>query len=175
MEYFYETLRRVDARLGAKLPAPGPLHEDPARFRREFEAAMDDDFNSPGGLGALSGLFAAMNELLDKPPVQDKAQVMRTLHALREDVRALSGALGLFEDAPDAWLLRRRDRAVAERGIDVAQVQALLDARTEARKSKDFARADALRGELGALGVEIMDTAAGTSWKVTPAVSPADA
>ena len=175
MEYFYETLRkRADARLGAKVPASGPLHGDPSRFRREFEAAMDDDFNTPGGLAALSGLFAAMNELLDKPPVQDKAMVARTLHALREDVRALSPALGLFEDVPDAWLLRRRDRAVAERGIDVAQVQSLLEARTEARKSKDFARADVLRAELGALGVKMTDTAAGTAWKVTT-VAAADA
>ena len=55
MEYFYETLRKVDERVGGQGLRPGPLHGEPERFLREFEAAMDDDFNSAGALGALSG------------------------------------------------------------------------------------------------------------------------
>ena len=129
---------------------------------------MDDDFNTAGALGALSGLFAQLNELTDKPPVKDKAQVGRTLQALREDVRKVSGVLGLFEDEPAQWLLRRRERAVKERGIDVAKVESLIQARNEARKAKNFAEGDRLREELKALGVEILDTAAGTVWKVAP-------
>ena len=129
---------------------------------------MDDDFNFAGALGALSGLFGAMNELTDKPPVKDKALVGRTLRALREDVRKVASVLGLFEDEPAEWLLRRRARAVRERGIDVTRVERLMGARVEARAAKDFAEADRLRAELKAMGVEIMDTPAGTTWKVAP-------
>ncbi|MDY7225250.1 cysteine--tRNA ligase [Hyalangium rubrum] len=166
MEYFYETLRKVDERVAGKDFGKGPLHGEPGRFLKEFEAAMDDDFNAPNGLAALSGLFGLMNELTDKPPVKDKALVGRTLQALREDVRKVSGVLGLFEDEPAQWLLRRRERAVRERGIDVAEVDRLIAERNEARKAKNFAEADRLRTELKAKGVEIMDTAAGTTWKV---------
>lgn len=166
LEYFYETLRKVDARLADKTVAPGPLHQEPGRFLTQFEAAMDDDFNSAGALGVLSGLFTHLNELMDRPPVKDKALVERTLHALREDVRRVSSVLGLFEDAPEAWLLRRRDRAVLERNLDVAQVEQLLARRAAARASKDFAEADRLRLALQALGVEVMDSAKGSSWKV---------
>jgi cysteinyl-tRNA synthetase len=130
---------------------------------------MDDDFNFAGALGGMSGLFALMNELVDKPPVKDKALVGRTLQALRETVRKVSGVLGLFEDDPGQWLLRRRDRAVRERGIDVAEVERLIAQRNEARKAKNFAEADRVRAELKTKGVEIMDTAAGTTWKVAPA------
>ncbi|GHG74101.1 cysteine--tRNA ligase [Comamonas sp. KCTC 72670] len=168
MEYFYETLRKVDERVAGKDFGKGPLHGEPHRFFAEFESAMDDDFNSAGGLGALSGLFGMMNELADKPPVKDKALMGRTLQALREDVRRVSGVLGLFEDVPDAWLLRRRERAVRERGIDVADVERLLGERTAARAAKDFAAADRVRSELKQKGVEIMDTPAGTTWKVAP-------
>jgi cysteinyl-tRNA synthetase len=171
MEYFYETLRKVDERVGGKDFGKGPLYGEPAKFLTEFESQMDDDFNSAGALGALSGLFAHMNELTDKPPVKDKAQVGRTLQALRDLVRKVSGVLGVFEDEPAHWLLRRRDRAVKERGIDVAKVEQLLQARADARKAKDFAEADRLREELKALGVESMDTAGGTVWKVAPATA----
>ncbi|WP_373692080.1 cysteine--tRNA ligase [Corallococcus sp. AS-1-6] len=171
MEYFYETLRKVDERVAGKDFGKGPLHGDPARFLTEFESAMDDDFNTAGALGALSGLFGFMNELTDKPPVKDKPLVGRTLQALREQVRETSRVLGLFEDDPGAWLLRRRDRAVRERGIDVAEVERLLSERTAARAAKDFARADQVRGALKALGVDIMDTPAGTSWKVAATAS----
>ena len=169
MEYFYETLRKVDERVTGKDFGQGPLHGEPGRFRLEFEAAMDDDFNTAGAIGSLSGLFNLMNELCDKPPVKDKALVGRTLQALRADVSRISGALGLFEDAPADWLLRRRERAVRERGIDVGEVERLIAARVQARAGKDFTEADRVRAALKALGVEIMDTPAGTTWKVAAA------
>ncbi len=178
MEYFYETLRKVDERVAGKDFGQGALHDEPGRFLQEFEAAMDDDFNFAGAMGALSGLFGMMNELADKPPVKDKALVGRTLQALREDVRKVSGVLGLFDDDPAQWLLRRRDRAVKERGIDVAEVERLIAERGEARKAKNFARADWLRNELKTRGVEIMDMPGGTGWKVAlpaaDAVPPTD-
>ena len=117
-------------------------------------------------MAAISGLFATLNELTDKPPVKDKALVGRTLKALREDVRKIASVMGMFEDDPGLWLLRRRARAVLERNIEVSTVESLLEARKAARAAKNFAESDRIRDELKALGVEIMDTPAGTSWKV---------
>ncbi|MBI3184748.1 MAG: cysteine--tRNA ligase [Myxococcales bacterium] len=164
MEYFYETLRKIDARLKGKEPGPGPVHGEPQKFLSDFEAAMDDDFNAAGALAAVSGIFAAANELIDRPPVKDKAVVERTLSVLREQVRRISRVLGLLEDAPEAWLARRKERLVKERGIDRGRVEALVKARDDARRAKDFATADRLRAELKELQVEIMDTPSGTVW-----------
>ncbi|MFO0597043.1 MAG: cysteine--tRNA ligase [Myxococcaceae bacterium] len=166
VEYFYETLRKVDARIEGKDFGTGPLHGDPGKFLAEFHAQMSDDFNFTGALGVLSGLFAEINNLCDKPPSKDKALVGRTLVELRKIARAISGALGLFEVEAGQWLLARRDRQVIAKGIDRAWVEGQIKARDEARAAKNWAEGDRLRAELKEKGVEILDGPTGTTWKI---------
>ncbi len=174
LSYFYETLKKTDERVAGKDFGQGPVHGEPERFEREFHEQMSDDFNFSGALAALSGLFNEVNLLCDKPPVKDKAVVGRTLVALRAAVGRLASVLGLFQDEPAAWLLRRRERLVVARGIDTAKVDALIAQRQAARAAKDFAEADRLRGELKAMNVELMDTPAGATWKVIPTLQAED-
>jgi len=166
MEYFYETLQRVDERLGGREVKPGPLQGDPDAHLRAFEASMDDDFNTAGALAALSALFGEMNELLDHPAVADRATVVRTLATLRAVVPAMGGVLGVLGSPPAAWLERRRDRLVRQRGLDRERIEAMLAERAAARKAKDFARSDAIRDELLRIGVELRDGPTATRWKV---------
>ena len=166
MEYFYETLQRLDERLSGRAVKPGPLHGSPEAHLRAFEEAMDDDFNTAGGLAALSGLFGQLNEYLDKPPTPDRDTVVRTLAALRSAATTMGGVLGILQSSPPAWLERRRDRLVAQRNLDRALIERLIAERSEARKQKDFARSDAMRNRLLEMGVELRDGAGGTQWKV---------
>ena len=167
MEYFYETLSHVNERIANSSVGEGPTTEDAERYLREFERFMDDDFNSAGATGVIAALFTAMNTLIDRPPVKDRAQVTRTLVRLREQVEKISTITGLFGDDPAAWLLRRRERAVKAKGIDSAQVENLIAERSLHRQRKNFAEADRLRQELQSLGVEVMDKAGRTLWKVS--------
>ena len=169
MEYFYETLKKVDERIVGKDFGTGPLHGDPQRFLAEFDEQVSDDFNFPGGLGVLSGLFGELNLLTDKPPVKDKPMIGRTLVALREVVRKIAGALGLFEIDAAQWLLHHRDRQVIARGIDVKRVQEMVTARDAARGAKNYAESDRIRTEAKSMGVEMMDSPAGTTWKIAAA------
>jgi cysteinyl-tRNA synthetase len=167
MGYFYETLKKVDERIAGKDFGTGALHGDPQRFLAEFDEHVSDDFNFPGGLGALAGLFSELNLLTDpKSPVKDKAVVGRTLVALREVARKIAGALGLFETEPGEWLLRHRDRLVVARGIDAKKVQEMVAARDAARAAKNYLESDRIRAEAKAMGVELMDSPAGTTWKI---------
>src|SRR5678815_6201869 len=77
-----------------------------------------DSFNTAGALAAASGLFGQLNEYLDKPPVPDRAMVLRTLAALRAVVPTMGGVLGVLGTDPATWLERRRDRLVRQRGLD---------------------------------------------------------
>ena len=70
-------------------------------------------------------------------------------------------------DDPAAFLGRVRDRRAASRGITPEWVESKIQERAEARGAKDFARADGVRDELAAKGVELHDDPAGTSWSMT--------
>jgi cysteinyl-tRNA synthetase len=165
VEYFYETLKKVDERVAGKDFGQGPLQGEPEKYLARFHEEMSNDFNFPGANAVLSGLFTDLNALMDKPP-KDKALAGRTLLALRDVARKISGALGLMEVEPAKWLLARRDRQVIAKGIDRPKVEALIKSRDEARAAKNYAESDRIRAELKGMGIEAMDTPGGTTWKV---------
>ncbi|MGN6234748.1 cysteine--tRNA ligase [Dyella sp.] len=114
-----------------------------------IEAALCDDLNTPQALAELSMLADAARQ-----------------SGTPEAKAALLGGgalLGLLQQDPEAWFQRGSD------GVDGARVEALLEERRAARAAKDFARADAIRAELTAMGVVIEDGAQGTRWSVAKA------
>jgi cysteinyl-tRNA synthetase len=155
----YETLDKAD-RLGA---GAEPGAEAP--FAEAARLALDDDFNTPQVLAVLAEAFTAANAVADRRGKQGPPE-RTALAAFARDARAVGALLGLLQRPPGEALLRLRDRAAARRGIDRAAVEARIAERVEARRARDFARSDALRDELLAQGVVLMDGPAGTTWKV---------
>mgnify|MGYP006198017015 CR=1 FL=1 len=84
---------------------------------------------------------------------------LKALATLGSSLRAAGRALGLLQQEPEAWFARGAS------GDDDARIQALVDERTAAKKSRDFARADALRDQLAADGILLEDTPQGVRWK----------
>jgi cysteinyl-tRNA synthetase len=123
----------------------GALGERVAEADRLFHEAMDDDFNSAQALGHLFDLARDVNRALDEGAGAEGRAAAREL--LR-----LGGILGLF------W------RPPAEESWD-SEVLALVEQRQEARKSKDWKAADAIRDKLAALGLVVEDTAQGPKIK----------
>jgi cysteinyl-tRNA synthetase len=167
LEYFYTTLQRLEmAGLPAGDPEPGDVVPPADKTAEVFRAAMDDDFNTAAAVGHLYDSFVLANKLLDEPKAAAKDVRRRTLARLRRDLRACGETLGLFGRDPAAFLTARRDRLSVRRGIDQAAVEARIAERAAARGAKDFARADEIRRALREGGVELMDTPAGTTWRV---------
>src|SRR5690606_38203497 len=105
--YVYETLAKVDERLARAGEVPdGPIHapEIVEGAWANFAAAMEDDFNTAAALGAISELFPLLNELVDGPPVKDRALVARTLRRLRATIERVGDVLGIWRQEPRAWL-----------------------------------------------------------------------
>jgi cysteinyl-tRNA synthetase len=164
---FYETLQRIDAFVaqggdggdGAVLP-------DADKLVPEARAALADDFNAPVTVASLHAAAQLANRLLDEGKGIDKAVRRRSLAKLGRELREVGKALGVFEQAPAAYLKERRDRLVLARSLDVAQIAAKIAERTAARAAKDYARGDVIRGELAAMGVALHDGQGGTDWSV---------
>ncbi|HET6280219.1 MAG TPA: DALR domain-containing protein, partial [Polyangia bacterium] len=124
-------------------------------------------FNTAAAVGLLYESFVLANKLLDEPKAASKDVRRRTLARLRRELRACGATLGIFQRPADEFLLARRARLCVRRNIDGAAVEARIAERTTARASKDFTRADEIRQALRAQGIELMDTTAGTTWRVT--------
>jgi cysteinyl-tRNA synthetase len=133
---------------------PGELSQAVTGLRREFDAAMDDDFNSAGALAAIFEFVKTLNTALAAGI--NRADAQAAAHALDE---YLDEALGLVP-ADDAGA-GVRHRALAEK-----LVESLLAMREEYRKARDFKRADGIRDLLTGLGVEVQDSPQGSKFKL---------
>jgi len=112
-------------------------------------------------VAAMHASAKLANNLLKKKD-DNKPRLAR----IAKDLRAVGDAIGVLVQEPTEYLAARRDRLVRARNIDVAVVEQLLRDRAAARATKDWARADAIRGELNAMKIEPLDTPTGTDWRV---------
>ena len=140
----------------------------------EFTRQMDDDFNTAGALAAVFGLVTAANTYLAQAGEDTSTGVaLRASDALVE----LLGVLGVDSVRPQETRLPQELVALAAEHAGYAgddpeeAAEALLSARAQARKDKNWAVADAIRDGIAALGLVVEDTAAGT--RVKPAAKEA--
>jgi cysteinyl-tRNA synthetase len=138
-------------------PPDGTLLGEVAALRQRFEAAMDDDFNTPQAIGALNRLAATLSE--EHKRVQAGERGGHDLVAGVNVLIELGKVLGLSMKG------RESHRARVFEPDRHAHIEALVTQRGEARRRRDWARADALRAELDALGVVLEDTPTETKWK----------
>ncbi|GAA0570773.1 cysteine--tRNA ligase [Halomonas salifodinae] len=152
LERFYNALDGVEAREG----------EVDGRFRARFTAAMDDDFNSPEAVSVLFELARELNRAKKEAPAEAPA--------LAFELKRLGGVLGLLSQAPAAFL--KGDAGALP--LPEAEIEARITERAEAKKAREFARADAIRDELAALGIILKDSREGTSWVLDKGAENAD-
>ncbi len=112
-----------------------------------FKAAMDDDLNTPE---AVAVLFDLANEV-------NRNQLAETATQLK----ALAGVLGLLQRDPQEFL----QGGASAGSLDDAAISAQIEARSAAKKTKNFAEADRIRKELLEAGIVLEDTAQGTTWR----------
>jgi cysteinyl-tRNA synthetase len=144
-----ERLRNFRRRLSGTGAQPGS-HSVAAeiidRARKGFEAGLDNDLNTSEALAAVFELVRDLNTALDAG--ECLAEDCRAALAFLEQVDSVLAVMGPHEDE-----------------LPEPEIQALIDERYAARRSRNFARADQIRDDLASRGIILEDTPEGTRWK----------
>jgi cysteinyl-tRNA synthetase len=143
------SLRDFRARLSEAKTQPGvneSLREAAQKALREFEAGMDDDLNTSVALAVVHNLSREVNTALARKQVKADDQ-----RELLEVIDRIDTVLNIFG---------QKQREMLD-----SEVQALIDERQEARRRRDFHRADEIRVELADRGIILEDTKDGVRWK----------
>jgi len=135
-------LRRLYTALDA-VDAPEAVIDWAQPQAAKFRDAMNDDFNTPVAVAVLFDLAGEVN----------RARAPETAGLLK----SLAGTLGLLQQVPRNYLQ-------GGSGVDEARIRQLIAERAEAKQAKNFGRADEIRKELLAQGIELKDSAQGTTW-----------
>ena len=126
---------------------------------------MDDDFNTALALGVLFETVRATNRFLAESKEFGPLVVTLLAHA-RHLFTETGGVLGLFGSQPAQWLEGIKAAKTGQMDITPEEIERLIVERAEARAAKDFKRGDEIRDLLLARGVQLLDSAQGTTWNV---------
>ena len=130
---------------GAMTEEEKKLTEEAGGFTAKFDEAMDDDFNTADAIAAIFELVKFVNTNADAHRSQE------FLLGLKEEILTLSDICGL--------IVEKKKELLEE------DIEALIKERQEARKARDFKRADEIRNELLNKGIILEDTREGVKWK----------
>ncbi|MBE5981603.1 MAG: cysteine--tRNA ligase [Paenibacillaceae bacterium] len=111
----------------------------------KYEAAMDDDFNTADAISAIFELVKVSNS------TTDEESSLEYVTLLKNTIEKLCDILGIITEKEEVILAE--------------EIEAMIAARQQARKDKDFALADEIRGKLLDQGIVLEDTREGVKWK----------
>ena len=143
-----------------------------AEHRNRFLEAMDDDFNTGAAIGVLFDILRLLNKYADDNKLESKDQetgsreqesskASQALSVLKHGagvLRELTMTLGLFREMPNEKANFGDSELVGR------LMMLLIELRTSARQSKDFATADKIRKDLTGMGITLEDRPTGTEW-----------
>jgi cysteinyl-tRNA synthetase len=177
MERFYATLKAIKDALAAcggdfsavtmeRLSGKDrDIFDKIASLPDRFKEAMDDDFNTPRAVGYIFDTVRLVNGYMsEKSPVS--AEACFVLDTARRVIAEVGGVLELFLDDPDDYFMQDRNREAGKRGLEVHEIERLIEERRAARLGKDWKRADEIRNLLAKKKIILKDTPAGTAWKI---------
>lgn len=147
VEALYQALRTSEIRSPSNLSPSSFANSSIDEFPTGVVDALCDDINSPRALAAMHGIATELN----------KTNSLNEIEALRSQLLGGAWLLGLLNTKIDEYF--------QSSDIPSSEIEQLIQERAEARKSRDFERADEIREDLANRGIILEDTATGTVWK----------
>ncbi|KAG2327649.1 hypothetical protein Bca52824_010377 [Brassica carinata] len=169
--YIYQTLHDCESVLGEKdstfdnCSVPSDTLTSISTFRSEFVASMSDDLLTPVTLAAMSEPLKTINDLIHTRKGKKQPNREESLKALETSVREVLTILGLMPTSYSEVLEQLKEKALKRAGLKEEDVLERVKERTDARKNKEYERSDAIRKELANVGIALMDSPEGTTWR----------
>lgn len=142
-----EKLRDLEAKASHSPKTAGEqaTMEEADKLRGKYEEAMDDDFNTADAISAIFELVKLANTTADESGTREFVSYMKTM------IEELCDVLGIITEKKEEVL--------------DSEIEEMIEARQQARKDKNFALADEIRGKLLDMGIVLEDTREGVKWK----------
>ncbi|CAI8035745.1 Cysteine--tRNA ligase [Geodia barretti] len=131
-------------------------------MHRNFESAMDEDFNTAGALGAIFKCVGEVNQFLTATEGISSDERGSVLSRAYKGLVEVCSVLGIYAEEEVA--------SDAHAALTEQLMSLILEVREDARQRKDWETADKIRGQLEQLNVELQDSRGGTTWKIIKGV-----
>jgi cysteinyl-tRNA synthetase len=162
LDKIYALLERIEKEIGVH-PDQNIEHGD---CWQRFSDAMDDDFNSARGIGMLFDKVRSINRLLDQEKNHVSPAIKKVAQSDYADILKIGSILGILMEPPKVYFQRKQTRVLEQKSIDPDVIDQMIAERNQARRAKDWAKADQIRNQLADMNIILEDRAEGTIWKI---------
>jgi cysteinyl-tRNA synthetase len=159
LERLYLTLKRLRDLRKDNDKMDNELEERTVSFKQQWMDAMCDDFNTAEAIGNLFDLSKAINRSIDAHGWT------KTLDLALTGIKNIGGVFGILEANPDEYLTIEKLSKIKS-DLTEQEINRLIEERTEARKEKDWQRADEIRSYLLSKSIILEDKSHGTIWRI---------
>ena len=165
LDRIYALILRIEETLGGVSQTEDMVKETP--FWDQFCKAMNDDFNTAGGIAVIFNAVRHANRILDEVGMDPLSPEIRTaLLAARNEILHMSSILGIGNQDPSIYLKTQRTSRAESESIDTTLIEELIAERERARQVKNWEKADQIRAKLADMDVVLEDRPDGTHWKI---------
>ncbi|XP_047177179.1 cysteine--tRNA ligase, chloroplastic/mitochondrial-like [Vigna umbellata] len=171
--YIYETLHECKSFLNQhdqttrKDSIPPDTLNIIDKFHDVFLTSMSDDLHTPVVLAGMSDPLKSINDLLHTRKGKKQQFRIESLTALEKSIGDVLTVLGLMPASYYEVLQQLKEKALKRANLTEEKVLEKIEERAAARIEKDYAKSDAIRKDLAILGITLMDSPDGTSWRPT--------
>lgn len=137
----------------------------PEDYWGKFCEAMDDDFNTAKGIGYMFDAVRHINRLLDENSNIIPNEIKTIINSIYADIRKMGDVTGILSEPAETYFNKKKTKFIEEKAVDPSSIDALVKERFEARKAKDWKKADQIRDKLSGMDIIIEDRPEGSIWK----------
>jgi len=163
LEKIYSSIRRIRENTGDETDIPG---DHSGEYWELFCEAMDDDFNTARGIGIIFKTVRDVNRLLDKNEGKLSLEIKKYAQTSQTDIMKMCNILGILTETPETYFSKKRFTGLKKESLDPDEIEKMINDRAEARKIKDWDKADQIRKKLEDLNIVLKDSSEGTRWEI---------